>query len=317
MTPCHNYGKFVHRLLDTTLEQTWDNVEFIFVDNASTDNTPVIAKEYKAKFEKKGYQFKYILNDDVGPSAGINRGLKDVEGDYLIMVDSDDYFTGDDSIEILVNVFENLNDSYGMIKFQVQLIQEEGMIPIGIADVRDYGDDKRKYFEDCLFERNEYFYSGIGYIVKVEYLRKLTDMEIFSSYYFGQNKQIPLPLHYTFNTFALKKVLGCYLVRHNSLSHGGGDYGKFETHEAIYDAFPAYIDSIFATIPSMPVDEKERYRREFLKMQTKKMYFSALAQGRTEKIKKYLGILNNNYGGRTFIDRLRSIKIRIKRLLRG
>lgn len=315
LTPCHNSGEFLHRLLDSVLEQSWPEIEMILVDNASFDDTAAVIRSYESKFSEKGYPLKYILQEDAGPSGGINRGLKEIHGEYLYMIDSDDWLSGPDSIATFIRTFEELDDSYAMIKCPVRLIREIDMSDVGTSVVIDYGKDRTKWFEDCLFETNGYFYSPISYIVKVSCLRELTGMDIFTHYHSGQNKQICLPLHYAYDTFVLQDdTLGCYLIRENSVSHGG--YAKFPVLEELYEMYPAYIDSIFSDIPMMPESERESYRRRFLRMQTMRIYRESLVRGNSKDIKHYREVFRETYGSPTFREKLSLGKTSLKRILK-
>jgi glycosyltransferase involved in cell wall biosynthesis len=54
VTPCYNGEKHIHRYLDSLLAQTYSNIELIFVNDGSSDNTEKIVLSYTDKFESKG-----------------------------------------------------------------------------------------------------------------------------------------------------------------------------------------------------------------------------------------------------------------------
>ena len=90
VTPCYNGEKYISRFLDSVINQTYDNVEVILVNDGSIDKTEEIALNYKSKFEKRGYKYIYIYQKNAGQAAAINQGLKVLQGKYLIWPDSDD-----------------------------------------------------------------------------------------------------------------------------------------------------------------------------------------------------------------------------------
>ena len=51
ITPCYNMEKYISRLMDSVIKQTYRPIEFVLVDDGSTDQSYRIAEAYKAKFE--------------------------------------------------------------------------------------------------------------------------------------------------------------------------------------------------------------------------------------------------------------------------
>ena len=60
ITPCYNGENYLERYLDSVLEQTYDNIELILVNDGSNDKTSEIANRYKSKFADNGYVYIYI-----------------------------------------------------------------------------------------------------------------------------------------------------------------------------------------------------------------------------------------------------------------
>ena len=294
ITPCHNSENYLFRLMDSILSQTYPNIEMITVDNDSKDKTPDIIMEYVPKFIEKGYALKYIHQDDLGPSAGIQTGLRHVKGDYLLMPDSDDYYACSTAIETFVNKFLSLPEEYAIIRSQLIFINEKDMKPMGMAYEHFPEDDPGTLFEDCLFAKNDYNFAAINYMVKVSALRELTGMEIYNTYNIGQQRQICLPLYYKYKAWTISKPLVCYLVRESSVSHG--EYSKYPTKVLLYKKAPDYIDSILSCIPSMPAEKKEEYRRGYLRMRAKDMAIMAINTNHFSDVKTYFDDYKKNGG---------------------
>ena len=177
VTPCHNSAAFIHRLLDSLLNQTYPRIEMIAVDNDSKDNTAEIIQSYIPKFEAKGYSLTYIYEADLGPSTGVQNGIRHIKGDYLVMPDSDDWYAHEKSIETFIRKFQELPDNYAIIRSQLQYINEENMQPMGLVYKNFPEDDPGTLFEDCLFAKNGYNFAPIDYMVKVSKFREMTNME--------------------------------------------------------------------------------------------------------------------------------------------
>lgn len=84
--PVYNTEKYVERTIESILNQTYDNIELIVVNDASPDNSEKIIKKLKKKKD-----FIYIKHDiNKGLSAARNSALEVATGEYFAMVDSDD-----------------------------------------------------------------------------------------------------------------------------------------------------------------------------------------------------------------------------------
>ncbi|MBQ4569111.1 MAG: glycosyltransferase [Ruminococcus sp.] len=84
----YNCAPTLREAIDSILNQTYTNWEFIICDDCSTDNTMEIVREYKAKFPDK---FKIIQNEvNSKLSFSLNHCLKYAEGEFIARMDGDD-----------------------------------------------------------------------------------------------------------------------------------------------------------------------------------------------------------------------------------
>ena len=125
ISPCYNGEKYLKHFLESLLEQTYSNVEFIIVNDGSNDNSEKIILSYKDKIEKKGWTFKYIFQENKGQAAAINRGLSIFKGKYLMWVDSDDILKKD-NIKHKVD-FLNKNPGCGMVICETEVVNENNL----------------------------------------------------------------------------------------------------------------------------------------------------------------------------------------------
>ena len=91
VTPVYNGEFHLARMLDSVLNQTYEKIEMILVDDGSTDGTIKVAEDYQEKFAKRGYDFHLVKASHRCASGAINQGLPYVDGEYLIWPDSDDF----------------------------------------------------------------------------------------------------------------------------------------------------------------------------------------------------------------------------------
>lgn len=85
--PCFNVEAFVGECLDSVINQTFDDMEIICINDGSTDNTLGILESYAKSDER----IMILDQDNQGLSASRNRAMEIAKGDYIFFLDSDDY----------------------------------------------------------------------------------------------------------------------------------------------------------------------------------------------------------------------------------
>lgn len=101
VVPVYNVEAYVRKCLDSIINQTYENLQIIVVDDGSTDASGSICDEYLAIDSR--VEVLHISNS--GLSGARNRGMQEVHGDYVAFVDSDD-FIGRDHISNLFHAIE-------------------------------------------------------------------------------------------------------------------------------------------------------------------------------------------------------------------
>ena len=81
--PTYNRAKTIERAVNSVLAQTWKEMEVIVVDDGSTDQTNEVLKAY-------GDKIRVIRQQNGGPSAARNTGIKAATGEIIAFLDSDD-----------------------------------------------------------------------------------------------------------------------------------------------------------------------------------------------------------------------------------
>lgn len=95
ITSAYNSEETLSKTIESVLNQTYSNIEYIISDGASTDRTLEIAESFRTSFEQKGYRYKIISSMDSGVYAGINKGLAQAHGVIAGNVNADDYYEAD------------------------------------------------------------------------------------------------------------------------------------------------------------------------------------------------------------------------------
>lgn len=110
VTSVYNKAKYLHRFFDSVLSQDYKNIEIVCVDNASTDDSLSIIRDYS----NKDSRIKVVcLTVNKGPSDGYFNAFKNAVGEYVTVVDADD-FIDRDYIGKLVYAIESVNADVAM-----------------------------------------------------------------------------------------------------------------------------------------------------------------------------------------------------------
>lgn len=89
--PCYNVGKYIPDSIGSVLQQTYNNVECIVIDDGSTDDTEQIVKN----ISKTDNRVQYYRKENGGPSSARNYGIGKANGDLIQFLDSDDWLNTD------------------------------------------------------------------------------------------------------------------------------------------------------------------------------------------------------------------------------
>lgn len=87
IVPIYKVEQYINKCIDSIINQTYQNLEIILVDDGSPDNCGNICDEY----EKKDNRIKVIHKKNGGLSDARNAGIKIAKGEYIGFVDSDDF----------------------------------------------------------------------------------------------------------------------------------------------------------------------------------------------------------------------------------
>lgn len=118
-----NYAHYLGATIDSALEQTYDNIEAIVVDDGSTDNSKEVIAAYKERVIP-------ILKENGGQASAVNAGFAASKGDLIVLLDSDDLLLPG-VIDDVVKCFER-NANAVKCQFRLQVIDATGHLLKGI-----------------------------------------------------------------------------------------------------------------------------------------------------------------------------------------
>ena len=124
--PIYNVEKFLNQCVDSVIAQSFRNIEIILVDDGSPDQCPQICDEYA----RNDCRVKVIHKKNGGLSDARNSGIDAARGQYLLFLDSDDYWDDLDALKKIYDVIVQYNYA-DLIMFQAKLLYPDGSM---IAD---------------------------------------------------------------------------------------------------------------------------------------------------------------------------------------
>lgn len=131
IVPAYKVENYLNDCVDSIINQTYDNIEIILVDDGSPDRCPAICDEYAAKDER----VIVIHKTNGGLSDARNAGIKKATGDYILFVDSDDKLAQSDVIENLVEFLIKTNSKVTYCPHIVRTLENGGLLkPKGIEN---------------------------------------------------------------------------------------------------------------------------------------------------------------------------------------
>lgn len=197
--PIYNVEKYLRQCIDSVLAENFSDYEIILVNDGSPDGCDEICDEYANKFS----HIKVIHKHNGGLSDARNAGIKEAKGDYLIFLDSDDYW---------ININKNQKNYIGEgILSDLQLLTNDK------KEISFTNNDFINNFE-ALVKSNYYVSNAWTKIVKREIIIK--NNLFFPKGYIHEDLPYSLALARFVKTFAIyNNPFYQYRVLDDSISH--------------------------------------------------------------------------------------------------
>ena len=206
--PVYNSEKFLKESIESVLNQTYQNLEIIVVNDGSTDNSQKILDEYSDKI-------MILSQSNQGLESALNHGIKKINGKWFKWFSPDDILYPA-AIELLVNEAKKLPENT-IIYSNWEIIDENG------NKLRDFSESN--YNDLDSFEYNVRLFDGQQINVNTTLIPTL----IFEKGCLFQDLENPVAIDYDFflragilyntNFFLISKNLLRYRISENQLSH--------------------------------------------------------------------------------------------------
>ena len=214
--PVYKGEKYIKECIETLINQTLTNIQIIFIDDESPDNSSNIIKEY-AKNDQR-IILKHIKHASISETR--NEGLKYVDGEYIGFVDDDDFidlnqyekmynYAKKDDVDLLEFHYRKIkeNDSFNdMKKYKIKYFDKKIITKIDGNTLEKLKNENwnKIYKTDIIIKNNIRFFPNIGaedlnFNLKVyPFIKSIKRLRIRSYYFRCKDKSIYDPIKYFF-----------------------------------------------------------------------------------------------------------------------
>lgn len=150
--PVYNVEKYLRQCIDSVLNQKLNNAEIILVDDGSPDNCPAICDEYANKYA----EVRVLHKKNGGLSSARNAGIQAAKGEYLIFMDSDDWWNPEICVNDLLSEVQRHNDVEMFLFTSYDFVEGQGLFKRNehhnLKCIRT--DTVKNYYQDLLNNGN-------------------------------------------------------------------------------------------------------------------------------------------------------------------
>lgn len=208
--PVYNVEPYLRKCLDSVFAQTYKNYEVICINDGSTDHSLAIAEEYAKRFP----EMKLFSQENKGLSGARNAGIQQAKGEYIFLLDSDDWIEPD-TLEIL----ERQQTGEDMICFNGRRYFEDGKVEqpdSGFSENRMTGWEY--YCKYALVGRKFHF---VCTVLRVYRRMFLLDNSLFfkEGIYHEDNLFTPIACYYARSVKVIPDCLYDYQIREGSITY--------------------------------------------------------------------------------------------------
>lgn len=224
ITPCYNVERYLKECVSSVQRQTFKNWEMILVDDGSTDSTLSLCMELASKDER----IIVFHQNNAGVSAARNKGLELSKGQWIIFIDSDDWFSD--------NAFDTFLKAIDEVKCDRYIFNRSSVnkgLKLPLSHLKPYklirsGKELRWFAIDMLYP----YYDELINDVKVEDIRGV-NCSVYNSHTIKTNKikfdtnlKIAEDAIFNYDIIIHSKTImmcdidvGCYRINEGSVMH--------------------------------------------------------------------------------------------------
>lgn len=233
IVPIYKVETYLKKCVDSIINQTYENLEIILVDDGSPDNCPIICDAYA----KQDSRVKVVHKQNGGLSDARNAGMQIAKGEYVSFIDSDDYI----SLDFIETLYNTMTDEDSDI-VECEIVKfHENELPEATGSLNTESFDTEKGLS-LLIDENRFHQYVWNKLYKAEIALKilfakgkLNEDEFWTYQIFGQAKKVT----------KIYKTMYFYLQRESSIMGNTFSLRRLDALEAkaerqkyIEDKFP-------------------------------------------------------------------------------
>lgn len=155
VTVTYNSEKTLGITMESVLAQTYDRIEYLIIDGASSDGTVSLAESYKERMEQKGICLRIVSEPDSGIYDAMNKGIQLAEGDIIGILNSNDWYEPD-TVETVVKEFAQENCD--LLFANIRMHKRDGSSFVKKARIRSF-QTSRDWNHPTMFVRADVYKS--------------------------------------------------------------------------------------------------------------------------------------------------------------
>lgn len=228
IVPVYNVESYLKKSIHSLLAQTLDDIEFIFINDGSTDGSKAILDKYQELYPNK---IKTVSIENGGAANARNIGLKMATGEYIGFIDSDDY--------VDKSMFEKM---YNLAVESDSEIVTCGYYRIDYKDIQRRDCANRRCFGKSVYQAPELFINNVPYIWNKLFKKDLIDR---SGIEFDTNLRIFEDLVFTFKLFTQANRISRVCEPLYNYIYSRSQSLTFTFSEKRFDLFSAFDSLIY------------------------------------------------------------------------
>ena len=269
--PIFNREKLIKRSIESVLNQTYEKIRLILIDDGSTDNTEKICLSYK----KEDSRIEYCKIKNSGPSIARNKGLELVKTKYVMFIDSDDYYQND--------MVENMVEDIKKTKVQCVVcnrIMREGK-NIKKIDIKNWQMDNKNKPQIIEYLQEKRLFNSVWNKIYIYDIIKKNNIKFDGNFISGEDYKFNLDYFNNINLAVVRnKYLYNYVMNTNSIVHDNKYMDFFKQVPIVDYNFKIYKENnydfkniyhryiiIFIDAISYKIREEHKYKKvkEYIK----------------------------------------------------